>query len=209
MQTKIAAYAFTTLKPLPGIIKLNGAFIQIVDLPGLIPGANEDAGNGRRLLAIIRNCDGIILMHDLSQPLSETEGILNELKKAKIEKPLLIAGNKIDLEGSRNSLLELKKRFSSYKVVGISTITQEGFDELRENLWKMSGLIRVYPEKSNIPIILSKGATVKDFILKIHNKLILSFKTAIISGPSAKFEHQHVGLGHKVEDLDRVILHTS
>ena len=47
MDIKIADYEFTTLKPVPAIVKINNASIQIVDLPGLIEGATEDKGGGK------------------------------------------------------------------------------------------------------------------------------------------------------------------
>ncbi len=54
MDIKIADYEFTMLKPIPAVVKLNEAQIQIVDLPGLIEGATEDAGGGKRLMGIVK-----------------------------------------------------------------------------------------------------------------------------------------------------------
>ena len=49
VQIKVADYAFTTLKPIPAVIKYNDVEIQLVEIPGLIKGASEDRGGGKRL----------------------------------------------------------------------------------------------------------------------------------------------------------------
>ena len=42
-----AAYEFTTLTCIPGIIQYNDAKLQLLDLPGIIEGAAEGKGRGR------------------------------------------------------------------------------------------------------------------------------------------------------------------
>lgn len=207
LQTKVAAYEFTTLKPIPAVINLNGAYIQIVDLPGLLEGATKDIGQGKRLIGIVKEADGIILMHDLSKPLKDVKGIAAELARAKVKKPFIIIGNKIDLKGSKDRLNSLIKLFSGYDVIGLSTLTGEGMEKLRDEIWKISELIRVYTGRSDEgPLILGKGSSVKDFVSKIHGSLIGKFKFAKVTGKSAKFSNQRVGLAHILEDEDVVEL---
>ena len=203
LQTKIADYAFTTLKPIPGIIRINGADFQIVDLPGLIEGATDDVGGGKRLIGIVKNADGILLMHDLVTPFEDLEKIAKELKKAKITKPTIVIGNKIDLAGARKNFEKLKQKFPNLSVIGISTITGEGLKKLKEELWNLSGFIRIYL-KDDEPMILEKGSTINDLLEKIHKDLIKKFKFAKINGKSAKFPNQQVGLTHILEDEDKV-----
>ena len=51
-ESEVAAYEFTTLTCIPGVIHYNESKIQLLDLPGIIEGAAEGKGRGRQVLAI-------------------------------------------------------------------------------------------------------------------------------------------------------------
>lgn len=202
MKIKIASYEFTTLKPISAVVKLNGAQIQVVDLPGLIEGATENAGGGKRLIGIVKNTDGILFMIDLTKDYSKAEKIYNELVKAEIYKPIIFIGNKIDSPLAKNNLIKLKKKFTN--LILISTITGEGIETLKERIWKESNLIRIYTEKTDKPMILEKGLSVENLVKSIHKSLFENFKEAVVDGTSGKFPNQKVGLSHILEDKDRI-----
>src|SRR3989442_3977705 len=67
-KSKVAAYAFTTLTVVPGVLRYNGADIQILDLPGIISGASSGKGRGKRVLSVARNADVVLLFLDVFQP---------------------------------------------------------------------------------------------------------------------------------------------
>jgi len=74
---EIGAYAFTTLKCIPGIMKYNDAQIQVLDLPGILQGAHSGLGRGREVLAVARTADLLLLIVDVFNP--RLDVILNEL----------------------------------------------------------------------------------------------------------------------------------
>ncbi len=61
-RSTIAAYEFTTLDVVPGVMKYKGAEIQILDLPGLIAGASRGKGRGREVLSVVRSADLILML---------------------------------------------------------------------------------------------------------------------------------------------------
>mmetsp|Transcript_47739 Transcript_47739/g.153768 ORF Transcript_47739/g.153768 Transcript_47739/m.153768 type:complete len:405 (-) Transcript_47739:126-1340(-) len=62
--SEAAAYEFTTLTCIPGIIHHKDCRIQLLDLPGIIEGASEGKGRGRQVIGVARSCDLILLVVD-------------------------------------------------------------------------------------------------------------------------------------------------
>jgi len=81
--SKIGAYDFTTLDVIPGMMKYQGADIQLLDLPGIIVGAARGKGRGKEILSAIRNVDLLLLLIDVHKP-EELEIIHQELFEAGI-----------------------------------------------------------------------------------------------------------------------------
>lgn len=48
-ESEAAAYEFTTLTCIPGVIHYNESKIQLLDLPGIIEGAAQGKGRGRQV----------------------------------------------------------------------------------------------------------------------------------------------------------------
>lgn len=55
-RSETAAYSFTTLTAIPGVLEYGGAEIQILDLPGIIEGAAEGKGRGRQVISAAKVC---------------------------------------------------------------------------------------------------------------------------------------------------------
>lgn len=78
-QSKAAAYAFTTLKCIPGVLEYNKAKIQILDLPGIIEGAKDGRGRGREIISVARSADLLLIMLDATNAVAEYNIIMREL----------------------------------------------------------------------------------------------------------------------------------
>jgi small GTP-binding protein len=75
----VAAYEFTTLTCVPGIVNYRGAKLQMLDLPGIIEGAKDGKGRGRQVIAVARTCSLILIVLDVAKPLQHKLIIEREL----------------------------------------------------------------------------------------------------------------------------------
>ncbi|KAG9487366.1 hypothetical protein GDO78_007300 [Eleutherodactylus coqui] len=78
--SEVAAYEFTTLTTVPGVVRYKGAKIQLLDLPGIIEGAKDGKGRGRQVIAVARTCNLILIVLDVLKPLGHKKIIENELE---------------------------------------------------------------------------------------------------------------------------------
>ena len=206
IQIKTGDYAFTTTRPVPALTRIGGVLVQLVEIPGLIEGANDDRGSGRALLGVLRNADAIVFCHAVSEPLGELAVVREEVRVAGIEKPSLLAVTKLD--EAEDGALERVAAAADLPVVGVSVLDDASLDGLREAIWALTGLIRVWlrhaGEVDGEPLALEAGATVADVADRIHHELGAAAGGARVWGPSARFEGQRVGRSHVVADGDTV-----
>jgi len=150
---KIAAYPFTTLEPVLGIVELSGfRRFLMADIPGLIEGASKGAGLGHDFLRHIERTRIIVHIVDImptdgSDPVVNYRAIRNELaehSRALAEKEEVIVVNKIDLDPDGTRIEDLRQRLSP-DIVPISAATGQGIKELTERLWQK---IRSVPAES-------------------------------------------------------------
>lgn len=78
--SKVAPYAFTTVSVIPGMMNYQDAYVQILDVPGLIEGAAEGKGRGREVLSVARGADLLVIMSDIKH-LHLLEVITNSLER--------------------------------------------------------------------------------------------------------------------------------
>ncbi|KAL1739465.1 P-loop containing nucleoside triphosphate hydrolase protein [Schizophyllum fasciatum] len=78
--SEVSAIDFTTLTTVPGTVKVHGAPIQILDLPGIIEGAADGRGRGKQVIAVARTCNLIFIVLDVLKPLGDKKIIEEELE---------------------------------------------------------------------------------------------------------------------------------
>lgn len=141
---KIADYPFTTLEPNLGVVQVGGSDGQtfvMADIPGLISGAADGVGLGLEFLRHIHRTKVIVHVLDASggleggDPLENFDTVNSELSaygEGLLDKPMLVALNKIDIPEAQEHLPRLEKALSErgLRSFPISGATNEGVDRL-------------------------------------------------------------------------------
>ncbi|MGC9123008.1 MAG: OBG GTPase family GTP-binding protein [Thermoplasmata archaeon] len=68
LKSETGDFDFTTVDVIPGMMNYRGANIQILDLPGIIEGAEKGKGMGKKVLSIARTSDVIMVVTDIHNP---------------------------------------------------------------------------------------------------------------------------------------------
>ena len=141
---KIADYPFTTLEPNLGVMDLgeeDGRRPTIADVPGLIEGASSGAGLGHAFLRHVERTR--ILVHVVDgasrDPEWDYDIIREELRAhdpALLEKPMLVAFNKIDIRAAADAWPAFRKarKTEGIDAVAISAAVGEGMEEFRDRI---------------------------------------------------------------------------
>ena len=149
---EIAAYHFTTLTPVLGVVRLSEeqSFV-LADIPGLIEGAAEGVGLGHDFLRHIERTKVLLHVVDVSgcegrDPIEDFEKINHELEaySARLaRRKQLVVANKMDLPDSADNFVILKEYVEEkgYEIMPVSAATGEGLQEL---MWKAYEMARQY-----------------------------------------------------------------
>ena len=81
--SEVGSYEFTTLDVNPGMLKYNGANIQILDVPGLIEGAADGKGDGQAVLSVVRTADLVVFVLSVFE-IDQYERLSQELYDNKV-----------------------------------------------------------------------------------------------------------------------------
>ena len=117
---KVGAYPFTTLNPTLGVVA-HGPVRRAIfaDLPGLIEGASEGIGLGHQFLRHVERTRLLLHILDLAaidpeDPMSTYRAIRQELVNydaSLVDKPEVVAVNKVELEDKAEVLQSLREAF--------------------------------------------------------------------------------------------------
>ena len=140
----------------------------------------------------------------------DADQLIDVIEANKIYIPGITLINKIDTV-TKERLEEIKKMTNADLL--ISAEKKIGLDELKEEIFEKMGFIEVYckdpGKKADVqePLIMKKGATIKDVCSKLHKDFVRRFKFARVWGESAKFPGQKLMMNHVLKDRDVVELH--
>ena len=140
---KVAAYPFTTLHPIVGVIEFPGyRRATVADIPGLIEGAHRGLGLGHEFLRHITRCRVLVFVVDVagSEGRNPVEDLQNLRREIDLYDPTLssrawfVVANKMDLPGAKENLEALQERFPKLQILPTSAAKGEGIDALKQAL---------------------------------------------------------------------------
>ena len=227
-QPDIGDYPFTTQLPFPGMMEYEDINIQIVDMPPITEEFAEPW-----MVAVARNADAVLLVADVSDDavLDQIESVLNTMEKFRVrlygwDRPVpadetgvvmprktILAANKMDLPHAEDALEMVRELYGDrFPIVAISSETGRGLEDLKQDVFRMLDVIRVYtkipgkPADMNAPYVVPHGITVIGLATLVHKEFAQKLKFARIWGAS-KFEGQMVSREHILQDRDVIELH--
>lgn len=221
----IAEYPISTLTPLPGMMPFEDIQIQLIDLP---PIGNESTDGW--VSGILRTADTLLLVLDITEDLEAQADLLieqlvrwriyiiepqflNSESSVGILKRAILIANKKDHQDSEKNFIRLKEQYGHIcPCISVSALKKENFEELKKEIFRVSGIIRVYskpPGKEpdfSMPFTIASGSTVLELAESIHKDFVPNLKFARIWG-SARFGGQRVEKGYVLKDRDIVEFH--
>ncbi|MBI5585636.1 MAG: GTPase ObgE [Deltaproteobacteria bacterium] len=146
---KIAAYPFTTLTPNLGVVSdETGRRFTVADIPGLVEDAGSGAGLGFKFLRHVERTRFLIYLIDGSEanPLKSFKILLKEMKAFNprlVEKPALVAVNKIDLPQARAQFSKIARQLTwqGRPPLAVSAVTGEGVPALIAQMFQLTELL--------------------------------------------------------------------
>lgn len=221
---EVAAYPFTTREPTAGMVDWEDVRMQVIDLPPVTPDFFESY-----VADMFQAADAAALFVDLGDddgPFN-TDAVIERLASVKkllvgeipddpdptiaYRKTLMIA-NKIDTPDAADRLEIVREMFESrFPISVISAETGQGLPELRQALYDLLGVMRIYSKPPGKPADMSSpftcpiGSPVATFAGCVHQDFVDKVKSAKVWGTGV-FDGQTVGREHILHDKDVVEL---
>lgn len=150
----------------------------------------------------VHNAD--VLVRDENCTVDDFIDLINEQHMSYIK--CLYVYNKVDAV----SLEECDRLAREPNTVVISCEDELGIDDLKEEIWRQLGLIRLYTKRRGVmpnfddPMVVRAESTILQVCDAIHRDMKNQFKYALVWGSSAKHSPQKCGLQQPVHDEDVV-----
>jgi len=133
---KIAAYPFTTLRPVLGVVRLDEERVFVLeDIPGLIEGAAQGKGLGHEFLRHVERTRILVFLIDITteDKAAALSTLRNELfawSPELLSKPALLVLSKADLVPPD----EAEAHARAFGAIAISSATGYGLDNLKDRI---------------------------------------------------------------------------
>jgi GTP-binding protein len=140
---KVAAYPFTTLHPMIGVVDFSDyRRASVADIPGLIEGAHKNLGLGHAFLRHVTRCRLLLFVLDMAgsegrNPIEDLQHLRREidLYDARLsQRQWRVIANKMDLPEANENLDAFRKRFPDREVAAVSAKGSEGIENLKNSL---------------------------------------------------------------------------
>lgn len=222
----IGNYPFTTHSPSPAMMMYENIQIQLIDTPPITPEYFEPWH-----AELIKSADAVLLLMDLGSqdPQRDLREIREKMTEKNVElvpdeqdiseeekfliKRTLVVANKIDLPGSEANLAVLKNGLDpAYNMIPISALEELGLDELKNRIFAMLRVVRVYSKmpgkkvEKKDPYVFQAGDTLMDMAKTVHKDFSQKLKFARIWG-QGKYQGQKVNHDYVLQDEDIIELH--
>jgi len=212
---EVADYPFSTIIPIPGMMRYADVRIQLVDLPPVTAEYTEGW-----VYALIREANLALLVLDPSSVSDSLEEILFLLE----ERHIRLVEGALDEEGRFKEIparIVLTKRDLiegeaipdlPFPAVATGAPAGIGLDRLAEEVFKALRIIRIYTKlpgkKPDLtePYTLPIGSTVLDAVRAVHREFTERLKYVRIWG-SGRFDGQQVPSDHLLKDGDIIEIH--
>lgn len=223
---EVAPYPFTTREPVAGMMDWEDVRVQLIDTPPITADFMESY-----LSSMVRAADACVVIIDLGDddgPFT-AEAVFDRLGQVKTalvrELPAdpddptieyvrtIIAANKVDAEGTADRLEIVREMFQSrFPIVVLDAESGRGLADLRQAIYQMLGVIRVYTKRPGKPADMDSpytcpiGSTVAQMAELVHRDFADKLKSARIWGEGVH-PGQSVTRDHVLHDKDVVELH--
>lgn len=224
----IGDYPFTTQMPLPGMMPYEDIKFQIVDTPPITEEFTEPW-----MAALVRNADAALLVLDMGEEsvLDHIEATLRTLEKFRVRlygwghpipvdefgimapRKTIVLANKMDEPDSVDNLEVVLELYADrFPIHPISADTGRGLEDLKQEIFKMLDVARVYtkipgkPADMDSPYVVPHGTTVQELATLVHKDIAQKLRFARIWG-HGKFDGQMAGREDVLEDRDVIEFH--
>lgn len=169
---EVADYHFTTIVPNLGIASSpDGRSFPVADMPGLIEDAHLGKGLGHVFLKHIERTRVLVHVVDMGaedgrDPIEDYRIINTELEKYNeklMSKPMVVAANKMDMEGASENLARFKEAYPDVQVFELITMVGEGIDLL---LYRLADIL---DETQSERIVEQTESVVYKFVAPTRN----------------------------------------